>query len=40
MLHGPVVLVKDNDIDAGDVRLVKITGVASERMVYGRVLGS
>jgi tRNA A37 methylthiotransferase MiaB len=38
MLHGPVVLVKATNIDSGDVRLVEITGVASERMVYGRVL--
>ena len=38
MLHGPVVLVKAMNIDSGDVRLVEITGVASERMVYGRVL--
>jgi len=38
MLHGPVVLVKSDNIGAGDVRLVEITGVASERMVYGMVL--
>ena len=38
MLHGPVVLVKSDNIAAGDVRLVEITGVASERMVYGMVL--
>ncbi|MCW4014529.1 MAG: B12-binding domain-containing radical SAM protein [Candidatus Bathyarchaeota archaeon] len=38
MLHGPVVLVKDGNIVAGDVLLVKITGVASERMVYGAVI--
>ena len=38
MLHGPVVLVNSDNIGAGDVILVEITGVASERMVYGMVL--
>ncbi len=34
MLHGPVVLIKGGDFDGGEVLRVKITGVASDRMVY------
>ncbi len=34
MLHGPVILVKGGDFAGGDVLKVKITGVASDRMVY------
>ncbi len=34
MLHGPVVLVKGGDFVGGKVFRVKITGVASDRMVY------
>jgi radical SAM superfamily enzyme YgiQ (UPF0313 family) len=37
MLHGPVVLVEGVDMDQGEVVDVRITGVASARMVYGRV---
>ncbi len=37
MLHGPVVLVEGVNLDQGKVVDVKITGVASARMVYGRV---
>jgi hypothetical protein len=40
MLHGPVVLVQSGYVRAGDVFSVKITDVASERMVYGEVHGS
>lgn len=39
MLHGPVVLVQSGDVRAGDVFSVKITDVASDRMVYGSALG-
>lgn len=38
MLHGPVVLVEGVNLDQGEVVKVKITGVASARMVYGRIL--
>lgn len=34
MLHGPVVLVKGGGFVGGEVLRVKITGVASDRMVY------
>jgi hypothetical protein len=34
MLHGPVVLIVGGDFDGGEVLRVKITGVASDRMVY------
>ena len=36
MLHGPVVLVEAKEMDQGEVIDVKISDVASERMVYGR----
>jgi len=34
MLHGPVVLIVGGDFEGGEVLRVKITGVASDRMVY------
>ncbi len=37
MLHGPVVLVENGGLEPGSVHTVRITGVASERMVVGRV---
>ena len=37
MLHGPVVLVEGLNLAQGEVVDVKITGVASARMVYGLV---
>jgi len=37
MLHGPVVLVEGVGLRQGEVVNVKITGVASMRMVYGRM---
>ncbi len=39
LLHGPVVLVRAENIAEGDVLHVKISGIASERMVYGEVMG-
>ncbi|MBT7915632.1 B12-binding domain-containing radical SAM protein [Candidatus Bathyarchaeota archaeon] len=38
MLHGPVVLVEEVNMDQGEVVDVIITGVASTRMVYGRII--
>jgi radical SAM superfamily enzyme YgiQ (UPF0313 family) len=38
MLHGPVALIEGVNFDQGDVVTVRITDVASERMVYGRVV--
>lgn len=38
MLHGPVVLVDNGSLEPGSVHTVKITGVASDRMVIGTVI--
>ena len=38
MLHGPVVLLEGVNFDQGDVVTVRITDVANERMVYGRLV--
>jgi hypothetical protein len=35
MLHGPVMLLKGDDFEEGDVVNARVSGVASERMVYG-----
>ena len=35
MLHGPVVLLEGGSHEPGSVHSIKITGVASERMVFG-----
>jgi radical SAM superfamily enzyme YgiQ (UPF0313 family) len=38
MLHGPVMLLKGDGFKEGDVFEAKVSGVASERMVYGEAL--
>ena len=37
LLHGPVMLVKGDKLDEGDVVLTRVIDVASDRMVYGMV---
>ncbi|MCJ7732143.1 B12-binding domain-containing radical SAM protein [Candidatus Bathyarchaeota archaeon] len=37
LLHGPVMLLKGDDFAEGDVINARVSGVASERMVYGIV---
>ena len=39
MLHGPVMLLRGDDLRGGDVVLTRVIDVASDRMVYGTVLG-
>jgi radical SAM superfamily enzyme YgiQ (UPF0313 family) len=38
MLHGPVMLLEADNVEEGDVLTAKVTGVASDRMVYGVAL--
>ncbi|MFC1803775.1 B12-binding domain-containing radical SAM protein [Thermoproteota archaeon] len=38
MLHGPVTLIQGEDFDSGDVITVRVSGISSERMVYGDVI--
>jgi radical SAM superfamily enzyme YgiQ (UPF0313 family) len=38
MLHGPVMLLRAENVEKGDVVNAQVTGVASDRMVYGVAL--
>jgi tRNA A37 methylthiotransferase MiaB len=38
MLHGPVILIEGKSLEPGEVYEAEITGVASDRMVYGKTL--
>ena len=37
MFHGPVTLIDDKNLNPGDVMDIRVTGIASDRIVYGRI---